>query len=220
MLGIILACSAIAVVSWRSDILSIPAGFMAFLMGSIIWTLNGFNWIFLFLAFMIFGYMGTKWRYDWKIERGLEESPTGRRGIENVLGNGIAPTFFAILGNPVAFSGAIASALSDTLASEIGMLSERSRLITTFEPVRPGTNGGVSPLGMTFSLIGASSIALVSYFIFSVPPLLPFIGGFLGCQVDSVLGATLERSGYLTNSTVNLIATFSGGSIALLFTSL
>lgn len=220
MFGIILACSAIAVISWRTDILSIPAGFMAFLIGSIIWTLNGFNWIFLFLTFMVFGYLGTKWRHGSKREMGVEESATGRRRIENVLGNGIAPTFFAVLGNPIAFSGAIAAALSDTLASEIGILSERSRLITNFEPVRPGTNGGISPLGMTFSLIGASFIALISYFIFSTPPLLPVIGGFLGCQIDSFLGATLERTGYLTNSTVNLIATFSGGAIALLLTFL
>jgi uncharacterized protein (TIGR00297 family) len=36
------------------------------------------------------------------------------------------------------------------------------------------------------------------------------IGSFFGANVDSVLGAVLERRHYLTNSTVNLLATAAG----------
>lgn len=215
MLEIILSCSALALISWKSDVLSLPASFMAFIIAVIIWGMNGFSWIFLLLVFMIVGHLGTKWKYDLKKEKGLEESSTGRRTIENVLGNGISPTFFAVLINPVAFVGSISTALADTLASEIGVLSDRSRLITTFEKTDPGTNGAVSPLGTFLAALGALTVAVCGYFILSINPLATFLGGFMGCQIDSVLGAIFERRGYLSKSTVNLIATFSGGIIAL-----
>jgi len=34
--------------------------------------------------------------------------------------------------------------------------------------------------------------------------------GFLGCQLDSVLGATLERRGLVNKKTVNLVSTTFG----------
>ena len=45
------------------------------------------------------------------------------------------------------------------------------------------------------ALIGAITIALI---------------GFLGCQVDSLLGALLENRGWLTKQQVNVLATGSG----------
>jgi uncharacterized protein (TIGR00297 family) len=37
------------------------------------------------------------------------------------------------------------------------------------------------------------------------------ISAFAGVHVDSLLGATLEKKGYLTNSLVNLLGNFSAG---------
>lgn len=213
MFEIILACSVLALISWKSEVFSPLASFIAFLMGVIIWGMNGFSWIFLLLTFMIVGYVGTKWKFEWKKKMGFEESSSGQRNLENVLGNGISPTFFALVMSPAAFSGAISTALADTLASEIGVLSDKTRLITTLEKIKPGTEGGVSLLGTFFSFLGAFTISILSYLIFSLNPLFIFIGGFLGCQIDSVLGAALERKGFLSKSTVNLVATFSGGII-------
>ena len=39
--------------------------------------------------------------------------------------------------------------------------------------------------------------------------------GWLGCQVDSILGAMLENRGYLGKHGVNFIATLSGSLMAL-----
>ena len=41
--------------------------------------------------------------------------------------------------------------------------------------------------------------------------------GWLGCQVDSLLGALLENRGYLGKHSVNFIATFSGSLMAIFF---
>jgi uncharacterized membrane protein len=41
------------------------------------------------------------------------------------------------------------------------------------------------------------------------------LGGLFGVNIDSVLGAVLERRHYLTNSTVNLLATAFGALAAV-----
>lgn len=54
-----------------------------------------------------------------------------------------------------------ACCLGDTLASELGILSKSPPiLITSFKPVPPGTNGGMSVLGTVASLIGGFVMGL------------------------------------------------------------
>ena len=54
-----------------------------------------------------------------------------------------------------------ACCLGDTLASELGILSKsRPRLVTTFQPVPPGTNGGMSTLGTLASATGGVVMGL------------------------------------------------------------
>ncbi|MFB6217332.1 MAG: TIGR00297 family protein [Candidatus Aenigmatarchaeota archaeon] len=207
-------CSALAVVTWKRNVLSAPASALAFAMGLLIWVMNGIEWLSVLVSFLIVGYMGTKCHYSEKSSIGVEEGSCRR--IENVLGNGTSPLLFALLFMPVAFAGSIATALADTLASEIGVLSSRSRLITTLEKVDPGTNGAVSPLGLLFSVVGASIVAVMGVYLLSTGFVPVFAGGFIGCQIDSVLGAVLERRRIVSKSTVNLIATLSGGSVAYL----
>ncbi len=217
MLEALVGCTAIALFAWKAKILSAKASFLAFVFGSTIWAMNGPAWIFILITFLVSGYIGTKWRFEAKKKMGMEESSNGSRGTRNILGNGLAPVLFGLLGNPVAFVGSVSTAMADTLASEIGVFSERTRLITTWKRVEPGTDGAVSPLGTLLSALGSAFISLLGYFFIGINPLYAFLGGFIGCQVDSVLGATLERRGYLSKSGVNLIATLSGGLIAAAF---
>ena len=45
---------------------------------------------------------------------------------------------------------------------------------------------------------------------------IPAIIGFVGCQIDSVIGATLERKGLVNKKTTNLLATCTGAILAYL----
>ncbi|PNX97633.1 transmembrane protein 19-like [Trifolium pratense] len=99
----------------------------------------------------------------------------------------------------------------DTWSSEIGVLSDdRPRLITTFKPVRKGTNGGVTKTGLLAAAAGGSVIGL-SYVLLELLTVrcgsdrvakqllvipVATIAGLGGSIIDSLLGATLQFSGF------------------------
>ncbi|KAK7265005.1 hypothetical protein RJT34_32621 [Clitoria ternatea] len=101
----------------------------------------------------------------------------------------------------------------DTWSSEIGILSdEQPRLITTFKHVKKGTNGGVTRtgilaaaaagaiIGLSFVVMGVSTtrcefkMALKQLLVIPISTL----AGLSGSIVDSLLGATLQFSGFCT----------------------
>ncbi|KAJ2022581.1 hypothetical protein IWW57_003368 [Coemansia sp. S610] len=106
---------------------------------------------------------------------------------------------------------------ADTWASELGTLSsDWPVLITTLKQVPPGTNGGVSKLGMLASFAGGALIGLtadvamwVQYFgayKSGALPRIPYnmlgsVFGMLGSLIDSLLGATVQAS-YAVNKRI------------------
>ncbi|KAI7829157.1 integral membrane protein DUF92-domain-containing protein [Kickxella alabastrina] len=109
-----------------------------------------------------------------------------------------------------AYIGFYSCCAADTWASELGTLSnDWPILITTFSPVPPGTNGGVSRLGVLSSFAGGAAVGLaadialwVQYFgayRSGVMPKIPYnmlasILGTVGSLIDSLLGATIQAS--------------------------
>jgi uncharacterized protein (TIGR00297 family) len=204
------------------------------LFGLLTIVLGGFGWFVVLIAFFSVGGVSTKFRYDEKLTRGVAEDNEGARSSSNVLGNasvaflavvGFAVTTHLSIGTPAAtafafaFAGSVATAMSDTLSSEIGGLYDRPRLITSFQPVSPGTDGGITWQGEIAGLVGAGLVAALALFLMplSGPAELVagivVVGGVAGMTVDSLLGATLEGD-RLGNEAVNFLATLTGAVVS------
>ncbi|ETW76557.1 hypothetical protein HETIRDRAFT_460821 [Heterobasidion irregulare TC 32-1] len=116
--------------------------------------------------------------------------------------------------------GHFACCLGDTLASELGILSKTPPiLLTTLSRVPPGTNGGLSLLGTVASISGGAAMGLTMFAtlvaensscreqtasLFWQLLLLGAGAGGFGSLLDSLLGATLQRTQY-SNTTKRIL---------------
>src|SRR3989344_1252538 len=142
-----------------------------------------------------------------------------QRTSSNIFGNCAAAIVALFFGQHIAFFGAISAAFADTISSEIGLLSRgKPWLITTFKKVEKGTDGAVSLLGSSASLVAAVIFGAVYYFFVQASGKL-FIAivaaGFFGGVCDSFLGATFQRKGIITNTQVNFLASIFGAAVAI-----
>lgn len=223
LLVTLLALLGLSMLGYAVGALDLLGSVASFFLGLLIALLGGLDWLFLMVAFTGLGVLATRLGYATKKERRVAEGEEGRRGVPNVMGNGAAAGL-AVLASQVepvphlavqlAYATAVAAVTADTLASEIGSLARRVRsILPPFRPLAVGSNGGVSLAGHASALVGAATIAALAVPLVGIPlrwAWVPLAGGFLGCQLDSVLGATLERdpgrAGPLTKQDVNFLA--------------
>jgi uncharacterized protein (TIGR00297 family) len=172
-------------------------------------------------------WISTRLGYQRKRKLGTAEKLDGRTALQ-VLANLAVATICAglsvtTLRSPVfllAASAALAEAAADTVSSEVGQArSEKARLITTWEEVAPGTNGGVSWAGTVAGIAAATVVSLVCVLTGLVP--LKWMGisisaAVAGMIADSFLGALLERRKLLNNDAVNFLGTLVAASTVLL----
>jgi len=207
----------IGLITYWKKALDLFGSIFMIIMGIIIILFAGVNWLVLIFIFMFLGLVSTKYKHEYKKDIGVYE---GTRSLKNVISNGIVPFVMAAFGNYGGFIGSIATATADTLASEVGVV-QQPRLITTMKKVPPGTDGGISIVGTAAGIIGAGIIGVSAYLLGIFPD--PFvtlkisiIAGTVGCFVDSILGAVLERRNYISNEYVNLIATITGAALGII----
>jgi uncharacterized protein (TIGR00297 family) len=114
---------------------------------------------------------------------------------------------------------ALAEAAADTVSSEIGqVLGGRPRMITTLRAVDPGTDGAVSVAGTLAGIVAAAIVAGTGSWALRgdwVLFTLSCAGAAFGLLFDSLLGATLEKRGWLNNDAVNFLSTASAAAFAL-----
>jgi uncharacterized protein (TIGR00297 family) len=213
--------------AYRARIADISAMLSATLLGVVIIISSNITWLFILLAFFLLGSLFTRYKYNYKLARGIAEGKGGVRGYKNVFSNSLAALALAVAYGIfpahgqillAGYLGSVATACGDTLASEIGETYKgEPRMITTFKKARPGTDGAISHLGEAAAFFGALAIAILAFFLIKKDITLMIAaaaGGFIGTNIDSVLGATLQQKGYLSNNGVNLFATISGAIIA------
>jgi uncharacterized protein (TIGR00297 family) len=198
----IAACLLLAFIARKYNLLDRGGCIAAFFLGVLVSLRGDLRWLTMFLLLMIFVHIATRFKFEEKEKKGVQEGKGGMRGYRSILGNGmvasavVVSSFFVpteILVLP--FLASLASACSDVFGSEIGSISDRTRLITNFKKVKAGTNGGISPLGEGAAALGSFLLAALGLLIFRISLkefLLVGLLGFLGCQIDSVLGATVE----------------------------
>ncbi len=213
--------------SFRIGAADLSGLFSGALIGILLIVFADVRWFLVMLAFFIIGSASTRYRYGQKLAMGVEQERGGARGYMNAFSNGLVGTGAAVLfglsgGDPVyaaLFVGSIATATADTVASEIGVTGGRPYLITTFQRVPEGTNGGVTVRGECAACAGSAIVAGIAYglSIITFPVfLICILAGFIGTNIDSVVGATLETRGTVGNAGTNLLATLGGGTCAAL----
>jgi uncharacterized protein (TIGR00297 family) len=177
------------------------------------------------ISLFVLTFLATKAGKSRKEKAGLAESRKGRnvaQVIANLGAAGVGAALGASSGNAlgyVALLGALAEATADTVSSEIGQaFGGTPYLLPTMERVEPGTDGAISLLGTAAGLCGAVLVVLVGVWSMGLPlqqGVAAFAGGVAGLFFDSVLGATVERRGWLGNDLVNFASTVFAGAVAL-----
>ncbi|MCI4372739.1 MAG: DUF92 domain-containing protein [Thermoplasmata archaeon] len=226
----ILATVALALGATLARALTPAAGVVAAVFGAIIVVFAGYAFLALLILFVVASVLATRYRFTEKQQRNVQEGRVGERGIANVVAHILIPTGLALAagGSPpllslptvaVLYASALAFGAADTFGSEFGVLAGRARSILTARLVTPGTNGGVSGTGELWAAIGAVTTGLIGFVLYllfgtSTPPGAVLVGvvavsGFVGCQVDSVLGETLENRGLLTKHSTNFFGMLS-----------
>eukprot|EP00092_Neocalanus_flemingeri_P022757 GFUD01024677.1.p1 GENE.GFUD01024677.1~~GFUD01024677.1.p1 ORF type:complete len:333 (+),score=67.76 GFUD01024677.1:203-1201(+) len=224
----------VIVVSWGHGrkSLSTSGALLALVVGFCL-TLAHYSFFLCLLAFFITSSKATKYKQEIKAKQEEDFKEGGQRNWLQVLCNGgmafeLSLLYLLDIGSsdlPVDFRhhyraswlgmavlGAISCCNGDTWASELGTVMARGDpfLITTFQKVPRGTNGGVTPVGLLSSFVGGLVIG-VAYFVgvlmsaasmdMEVAPnqilviLVGGLGGFGGSLLDSLLGASLQFSG-------------------------
>lgn len=203
------------------------AGVIAAAFGIVVVVIGGFPFLALLVLFVVASVLATRYGFEEKRRRNVHEGSAGERGVSNVVAHIVVPTALVLLAwvSPAVlpvrsattlYTAALAFGAADTFASEFGVLAGAARSILTLRPVVTGTNGGVSALGEAWAFVGSVSTAGIGtalFYLFRTPTVAPVAllgiaaaAGFIGCQLDSVLGETLENRGFLTKGSTNFLA--------------
>ncbi|GHH96995.1 DUF92 domain-containing protein [Neobacillus kokaensis] len=202
LMGVIMLLLGYA--GYRTKSLSKSGAIAAAVVGYAIYL--GFHFKGLLILGVFFATSSYWSKYKSEAKEKMEEklAKGGARDWRQVFANGGAAALFSILyyfdNSPIWLIGfvvSLASANSDTWASEIGSLSKKAPLcIRTFKRVEKGTSGAVSGLGTIAALLGSLLISLISVWIFNFDLLLGsivFLFGFFGNVVDTLVGAFYQQ---------------------------
>ncbi|MEO0473169.1 MAG: DUF92 domain-containing protein [Bacteroidota bacterium] len=185
---------------------------------------GGFAGLSMLLAFFVIGSFASHWKKKEKAALGLEQELGGRRSFRHAFANGgaAATCGFAAYLFPeqqwlflAALAASMATVIGDTLSSELGNLYGRRYLdLKSMQPGKRGLDGVISLEGSLIGLGGSLLMAgLVYIWNWESSWVVVGLAGLLGNLLDSVLGAFVQRRGWLTNDEVNFLASLGGAAL-------
>jgi len=207
--------------------LTVIAAFAGAILACLIYFAAGYTGLAMMTTFFILGSAATSWQRNKKqISATITETRNGRTALQ-VLANagvsGIAAVvmlFYPSLNYLMltAMAAAFASATSDTLSSELGMLYGRRFFnVMSFRPDRYGNDGVISLEGTLIGVAGSIIIAAIEALGsgWNMNFYLIIIAGTAGNLTDSILGAVLERRGIIGNNMVNFLNTLTAALLVM-----
>lgn len=223
--GLLLIVMAMSV---KTGKLSIPAALAGGLTGILVFGGGGYTGLVMLGAFFMLGIWSTSHRKDIKAAIFTQGPHPEKRNAGQVLANGGTAALAGLLAmvDPahdklylLMMAASLASAIADTLSSELGMVYGRNHYnILTFKRDQKGLDGVVSLEGTLLGMGGAAVMAVIYSLFqgFGKESLLIVLAGVLGNLLDSLLGASLERRHRINNDVVNFLNTLFAALIVLL----
>lgn len=184
------------------------------------------GWMMLFATFLAAA-VTSKVGERGKRHHGIAEERDGRRGAGNAIANcgvaAVAGVLSLVTPHPATAVLVLVTALvaggSDTVASEIGKAMRGTTWsVLTFRRVPPGTPGAMSVSGTVAGVLGAAGLAAFGAAIGLVEwqaTWIVVVAATAGALVESVLAATFEQRGYLTNDLLNFLNTAAAAAVAV-----
>jgi uncharacterized protein (TIGR00297 family) len=201
VVGLTLAAT-VAITARRFGVLSTSGALMATILGTVA-VAAGWDWAVVLIVYFVSSSLLTRFRAADKASRveGRIEKGGARDAIQ-VLANGgafaVAAVAYLASGNDVwrlVAAGALAASAADTWSTELGTLARSvPRSILTWKRADVGTSGAVTVVGLLAGLGGAAMVAATARLTGwgSSTVVAALVGGFVGCLVDSLLGASLQ----------------------------
>ncbi len=166
-------------------------------------------------------FLATRAGRQKKARAGLAEARRGRNAAQVIANLSVAGVCVALgLGwvGRVMGLAALVEATADTVSSEIGQaFGGEPMMLTTLRRVAPGTDGAVTAMGTAAGVLAGAVVAAVGMWALGISwgsSGVAWAAGVLGLLFDSVLGATVERRGWVGNDLVNFASTVFAALVA------
>ena len=222
------------VLGYRARTVTLAGAMVGATIGIVTWlAAGGAGWTMLFATFAVAA-AATRLGHQRKAELGIAEARGGRRGPGNAIANtGLAAWAFtlsvglrdatAVQAAMICAVAALATASSDTVASEVGKAwGKTTWLITRMRRVAPGTSGAVSLEGTVAGAVGAFALAAIGAALGLIPTVavVPVaIAATLASFAEGWLAVQFEATGTLNNDSLNFLNSLIGAALALLWWS-